>query len=130
MGTKKKNKLSETELKLVEDIKPRTRLPNLTWKEQADLKDYMLKMALELERSKRYTAEIEHTQLKNSLARMEFKKHERKLEAWNVRFSKKLKKYGLSSDLVDVDAESGEVKPSVAYLAAQKMAAEKMETDK
>ena len=103
---------------------PKT-LPNLTLQEHFELKDYMLKMALELERSKRYVAEIEHTKLKNSLSKMEFKKHEKNLNVWNVKFNKKLKKYGLSVDVVDVDGETGEVKVSAAYLVQQQLLIEK-----
>lgn len=124
MASKKKGsskRVSKSEEKEPEERPPAT-LPSLTLREQEELKDVMLKMALELERSKRFEEIIDHTKLKKGLANLEFKKQEKKLQVWNRKFDKKLRKYGFTIDDVDVDAETGKVKLSTAHIAARDMA--------
>ena len=79
-------------------------LPKLDKEEQLELQNIMLRIALEQQRIEKYEAKI-------SIAKKELKGLEGYIEAWNLSFGLKLKEHGLDISQVEIDAETGEIRP-------------------
>ncbi|MCK5601178.1 hypothetical protein KAR91_04890 [Candidatus Pacearchaeota archaeon] len=88
-----------------EKRKPKIKkLPKLVQEEKLELQNIMLRVALEQQRIEKYEACI-------NTAKKELRSLEERLDAWNYVFNIKLKEQGFDISQVEIDAETGEIKP-------------------